>query len=109
MYVGFKGAEPNKVNVYTKRGVESRTVTVAFLFTILKHLKPPFRALDEFNVHMDPKNRKIFSDIFLKDVKYVEGIQYIAITLIRIVSLGEDENTIIVKNMHSKSEVKVMG
>ena len=72
-------------------------------------MRSPFRAVDEFDVHMDPRNREIISDMLLKEVKRIKDIQYITITPSQIIGLGEDAHVITVQNVEGKSEVKVMG
>lgn len=108
MFVGFKGAEPSMLDAYTQSGGERSTATMAFLLALQQHLKSPFRAVDEFDVHMDPRNREIISDMLLGEVRSLEDIQYVSITPGQIMGLVEDVHVITVQNVEGKSEVKVV-
>jgi chromosome segregation ATPase len=57
--VGFKGGKPVPLNAYTQSGGERTTATMSFLSFLLalqQHVRSPFRAVDEYDVHMDPRN-----------------------------------------------------
>ena len=108
MFAGFKGAEPTILNAYTQSGGERSTATMAFLLALQQHLKSPFRAVDEFDVHMDPRNREIISNMILTEIERIENIQYISITPGLITSFGEDVHVITVQNIGGKTGVKEM-
>lgn len=80
LIVGFKGAEPKVLDSYTQSGGERSAATMAFLLGLQQNLKSPFRAVDEFDVHMDPLNREVISDMLLKEVGGNKEIQYLTIT-----------------------------
>ena len=53
--VGFKGAKPVPLNIYTQSGGERSTAIMAFLLALQQHVRSPFRAVDEYDIHMDEK------------------------------------------------------
>ena len=55
IYVGFKGSKPVALDAYTQSGGERTTATMGFLLALQQHVRSPFRAVDEYDIHMDPK------------------------------------------------------
>jgi len=58
LYVGFRGSQPVLFDYYTQSGGEKTTSIMAFLLAIQQLIRSPFRAVDEFDIHMDPRNRE---------------------------------------------------
>lgn len=108
LIVGFKGAELKILDSYTQSGGERSAATMAFLIALQQHLKSPFRAIDEFDVHMDPRNREVISDMLLQEISGDKEIQYFTITPGQITTIEKDVHVITVQNVSGKSEVKVM-
>jgi chromosome segregation protein len=108
LVVGFKGAEPAILDAYTQSGGERSAATMAFLLALQQFVKSPFRAVDEFDVHMDPRNREIFSTLLFKEISRNKDFQYLAITPGQITSVDENVHVITVQNVKGKSEVKVV-
>jgi chromosome segregation protein len=106
--VGFKGAEPMILDSYTQSGGERSIATMAFLLALQQHLKSPFRAVDEFDIHMDPINREVIADMLFEEIGGRRTIQYLTITPGRIAKIREDVHVITVQNILGKSEIKVM-
>lgn len=106
--VGFKGAELKVLDSYTQSGGERSAATMAFLLALQQHLKSPFRAVDEFDVHMDPRNREVISDMLLKEISGSKEIQCLTITPGQITIIEEEVHVITVQNVSGRSEVKVM-
>ncbi|MBS7635513.1 hypothetical protein KEJ34_08565, partial [Candidatus Bathyarchaeota archaeon] len=67
--VGFKGSQPVQLNIYSQSGGERSTATMSFLLALQKHIKSPFRAIDEYDVHMDPRNREAIANLLISAVK----------------------------------------
>ncbi|MEM3745297.1 MAG: hypothetical protein QW323_02225, partial [Candidatus Bathyarchaeia archaeon] len=105
IYVGFKGAQPIPLNIYSQSGGERSTATMAFLLALQKHIKSPFRAIDEYDVHMDPRNREVIANLLISAVKN-EGVQYLAITPNQMFFEGKEVHIITVQNIDGKSLVK---
>ncbi len=61
LYAGFKGNEPVSLDGLAPSGGERTVALVAFLLSLQQYISSPFRAIDEFDVHMDPKNRETVS------------------------------------------------
>ncbi|MEM2342118.1 MAG: AAA family ATPase [Candidatus Bathyarchaeia archaeon] len=105
IYVGFKGSQPIPLNIYSQSGGERSTATMAFLLALQKHIKSPFRAIDEYDVHMDPRNREVIANLLISVVKN-EGAQYLAITPNQMFFEGKDVHIITVQNIDGKSLVR---
>jgi chromosome segregation protein len=106
--VGFKGAEPAILDAYTQSGGERSSATMAFLLALQHHIKSPIRAVDEFDVHMDPRNRELVTNMLLREIGLHGKAQYLSITpgLIRVVE--KNVHVITVQNVEGTSELKVL-
>lgn len=103
--VGFKGADPVPLNAYTQSGGERSTATMAFLLALQQHVKSPFRAIDEYDIHMDPRNREIMANLLISSLEG-QGVQYLAITPNQIYFEGRDVHIITVQNVGGSSIIK---
>ena len=63
--VGFKGNKPTALDAFTQSGGERSIAMMAFLLGLQQHITSPFRAIDEFDVHMDPKNRELVTQLIM--------------------------------------------
>ncbi len=106
--VGFKGAEPAILDAYTQSGGERSTATMAFLLALQQYVKSPFRAVDEFDIHMDPKNRETISDMLYEEIKGTRDVQYLTITPGQITNVDEDVHIITVQNIEGRSEIQAV-
>ncbi|HLN89325.1 MAG TPA: AAA family ATPase [Candidatus Binatia bacterium] len=105
IYVGFKGAKPVALDAYTQSGGERTTSTMGFLLALQQHVRSPFRAVDEFDIHMDPKNREMIAKVLVSIIKDASA-QYVVITPSQITFAQEDANVITVQNIEGKSIVR---
>jgi len=105
IYVGFKGAKPVPLDAYTQSGGERSTATMTFLLALQQHVRSPFRAVDEYDIHMDPKNREVIANLLVSSVKGL-GAQYLAITPSQISFSEQDVHIITVQNVEGTSIVK---
>jgi chromosome segregation ATPase len=104
--VGFKGAKPVSLNAYTQSGGERSTATITFLLALQQHIRSPFRAVDEYDVHMDPKNREVIAKLLVSSVKGLDA-QYLAITPSQVTfEEEEDVHIITVQNVEGTSLIK---
>jgi chromosome segregation ATPase len=103
--VGFKGGAPVPLNAYTQSGGERSTATVTFLLALQQHVHSPFRAVDEYDVHMDPKNREIIANLIVSSVTGLDT-QYLAITPSQLTFSGRDIHLITVQNVEGASLIK---
>ena len=104
--VGFKGAKPVSLNAYTQSGGERSTATITFLLALQQHIRSPFRAVDEYDVHMDPKNRELIAKLLVSSVKGLDA-QYLAITPSQVTfEEEEDVHIITVQNVEGSSLIK---
>jgi chromosome segregation ATPase len=103
--VGFKGGKPVPLDSYTQSGGERTTATMSFLLALQKHVRSPFRAVDEYDIHMDPKNRELIAKMLISTV-HDGGSQYIIITPSQITFAKEQVNIITVQNVDGKSVIR---
>jgi len=105
IHVGFKGAKPVPLDSYTQSGGERSTATMSFLLALQQHVRSPFRAIDEYDIHMDPRNREIIANLLISSVKGLDA-QYLAITPSQVTFRGKDVHIITVQNVEGTSIVK---
>ena len=103
--VGFKGGKPVALDAYTQSGGERTTATMSFLLALQQHVRSPFRAVDEYDIHMDPKNREMIAKILLSIIKDANA-QYVVITPSQITFAQQNANIITVQNLEGKSVVR---
>ncbi len=103
--VGFKGGKPVALDAYTQSGGERTTATMSFLLALQQHVRSPFRAVDEYDIHMDPKNREMIARMLLSMIKDTTA-QYIVITPSQINFAQQNANIVTVQNVEGKSIVR---
>jgi structural maintenance of chromosomes protein 5 len=104
IYVGFKGSKPVALDAYTQSGGERTTATMGFLLALQQHVRSPFRAVDEYDIHMDPKNREMIAKVLVAIIKDASA-QYVVITPSQITFAQQDANVITVQSLEGKSIV----
>jgi chromosome segregation ATPase len=105
IFVAFKGGKLVPLNAYTQSGGERSTATMTFLLALQQHVQSPFRAVDEYDVHMDPKNREIIANLLVSSVKDLD-VQYLAITPSQVTFTGKDVHIVTVQNVEGTSLIK---
>ncbi|HVO86016.1 MAG TPA: AAA family ATPase [Candidatus Eisenbacteria bacterium] len=103
--VGFKGGNPVPLDAYTQSGGERTTATMSFLLALQQHVRSPFRAVDEYDIHMDPKNREIIAQMLVSRVND-SNAQYLVITPSQITFTKDGVNIITVQNIEGKSIIR---
>jgi len=103
--VGFKGAKPVPLDAFTQSGGERSTATMIFLLALQQHVRSPFRAVDEYDVHMDPKNREVIAQMIVSSIRGSDA-QYLVITPSQITFANEDLHVITVQNVEGTSIIK---
>ncbi|MEM2897239.1 MAG: hypothetical protein QXG01_06700, partial [Candidatus Bathyarchaeia archaeon] len=73
------------------------------LLALQQNVLSPFRAIDEFDVHMDPRNREIISRLMLSSIKSGFEGQYLVITPGQIRIPDENVHVIVVQSMNGYS------
>ena len=104
LHVGFRGGEPILLDAQTHSGGERIVGTLAFLLALQKYMRSPFRAVDEFDVHLDPLNRERMVKLLLNIAEKDVGTQYILITPGRM-PVEEKVNVILVQNVGGRSVI----
>jgi chromosome segregation ATPase len=104
LHVGFRGAEPVILDAQTHSGGERIVGTLAFLLALQRYIKSPFRAVDEFDVHLDPLNRERMIKLLMNVAEQEPRSQYIIITPGKI-PVKEGVNVILVQNVGGRSMI----
>ena len=102
--VGFKGNKPTQLDAFTQSGGERSIAMMGFLLALQQHITSPFRAIDEFDVHMDPKNRELVTQLITASAGTMTEGQYVAITPGQI-KVNESSHVIVVQNVQGSSVV----
>jgi len=103
--VGYGGTQPTVLDAYTQSGGERVVATIAFLLSLQHQLKSPIRAVDEFDVHMDPYNREAVARMIFDFTRRNSDLQYIVISPSQIVFQGLQANIIVIQKNRGVSEV----
>ncbi len=106
LLVGFKGAEPAILDPYTQSGGERSVALVAFMLSLQSRIISPLRAMDEFDIHMDPRNREAIFKMILAQGKRNPNSQHIVITPSIISVADRTAHVITVQSVHGSSQVK---
>jgi len=107
LHAGFKGNNPVSLDGLAPSGGERTIALIAFLLSLQQYVASPFRAIDEFDVHMDPKNRETISRLIYAVSSSTESGQYVAITPGQVTLPGErNVHVIVVQNVEGSSLVK---
>ena len=106
LYVGFRGGDPTTLDPFTQSGGERSVALMAFILSLQARIVSPLRAMDEFDIHMDPKNREAMFKMILSQMKQREASQYIVITPSILTVFDKTAHVITVQAVHGPSEVK---
>jgi len=106
IYVGFRGAAPHLLDAYTQSGGERTVAVMCFLLALQNKIKSPFRAIDEFEAHLDPHNREELMR-GLMEVCGGDETQYLLITPGWLTGLHK-ASVIVVQSVGGKSQVRVV-
>jgi chromosome segregation protein len=102
--VGFRGQKPLPLESFAQSGGERSIALTAFLLALQRRITSPFRAIDEFDVHLDPRNREVIADMIVAGARDMDGVQYVAITP-GPVKPPKDANVIVVQSVSGTSRV----
>ena len=106
LMVGFRGAQEVLLDAYTQSGGERSVSIIAFLLSLQERLVSPFRAVDEFDVHMDPRNREAMFQMIFAHVQESVGSQHVVITPSQITVTDPRVHIITVQNTYGRSETR---
>jgi structural maintenance of chromosomes protein 5 len=106
LYVGFRGGAPTTLDPFTQSGGERSVALMAFILSLQARIVSPLRAMDEFDIHMDPKNREAMFKMILSQMKQREASQYIVITPSILTVFDRSAHVITVQAVHGSTEVK---
>ncbi len=106
LYVGFRGTAPTTLDPFTQSGGERSVALMAFILSLQTRIVSPMRGMDEFDIHMDPKNREAMFRMILSHIKGKEGSQYLVITPSILTVFDRTAHVITVQAVHGATEVK---
>ena len=106
LYVGFRGGAPTTLDPFTQSGGERSVALMAFILSLQARIVSPLRAMDEFDIHMDPRNREAMFKMILSQMKQREASQYIVITPSILTVFDRSAHVITVQAVHGPSEVR---
>ncbi|MFQ6086124.1 MAG: AAA family ATPase [Candidatus Bathyarchaeia archaeon] len=105
LMVGFRGSEIMPLTAYTQSGGEKSVATMVFFLSLQQYTRSPLRAVDEYDIHMDPTNREAIFRYTLEALKGQDA-QYILITPRRIPLPGRDVHVLTVQATRGESRVQ---
>jgi chromosome segregation ATPase len=108
LLVGFGGANPTALNYYTQSGGERSASVIAFLLALQSGIVSPIRAVDEYDVHMDPGNREAFMRMIMEHAERDPGVTYVCITPGQIPPIIGGASVLIVQNNYGVSTIGVV-
>ncbi len=107
LHAGFRGNEPVSLDGLSPSGGERTIALIAFLLSLQQFVASPFRAIDEFDVHMDPRNRETVTKLIYAAAAENEANQYVAITPGHLTLPGNEHvHVVVVQNIEGSSLVK---
>jgi chromosome segregation ATPase len=106
LYVGFRGGSPTTLDPFTQSGGERSVSLMAFILSLQGRIVSPLRAMDEFDIHMDPKNREAMFKMILSQMREREASQYIVITPSILTVFDRSAHVITVQAVHGATEVR---
>ncbi|MGC8661741.1 MAG: AAA family ATPase [Nitrososphaeria archaeon] len=107
LYASFAGSDLIPLDSFSQSGGELSASVTAFLLAVQTYVVSPFRALDEFDVHMDPLVREKFIKSIYDMIKNEEA-QYLVITPNFPTFYSSDIHYIVVQKTQTGSVSKVV-
>ncbi|MDG6931435.1 MAG: AAA family ATPase [Nitrososphaerota archaeon] len=107
LYASFAGSDLIPLDSFSQSGGELSASVTAFLLAVQTYVVSPFRALDEFDVHMDPLVREKFIKSIYDMIKNEEA-QYLVITPNFPTFYSNDIHYIVVQKTQAGSASKVV-
>ena len=105
LFVGFRGTAPTTLDPFTQSGGERSVALMAFILSLQTRIVSPMRAMDEFDIHMDPKNREAMFKMILSHIRGRQGSQYLVITPSILTVFDKTAHVITVQAVHGATEV----
>ncbi|MBO3757657.1 MAG: AAA family ATPase [Candidatus Brockarchaeota archaeon] len=105
--VSFGGSPLTELNYYIQSGGERSTSVMAFILSLQSLIKSPIRALDEFDVHMDPKTRETFFGLIEEEAKKHPNTLFLVVTPGQIPKGIKDATGIIVQKVGREAVVTI--
>jgi len=101
---GFKGNKPIALDAFTQSGGERSIAIIAFFLALQQDITSPFRAIDEFDVHMDPMSREVVTELIVSTAQSMRPSQYVAVTPGEV-NVTDNSHVLVVQNIDGASIV----
>ncbi|MDG6933881.1 MAG: AAA family ATPase [Nitrososphaerota archaeon] len=105
--VSFRGDQLVPLDAYVQSGGERSSAVTALLLALQGRVISPFRAVDEFDVHMDKLNRQLFMKSVYQLFNSDSSAQYVIITPVEPDVYDPNANYIMVHKVASSSKAGV--
>jgi chromosome segregation ATPase len=105
LYVGYRGSAPTTLDPFTQSGGERSVALMAFTLSLQSRIVSPIRGMDEFDIHMDPRNREAMFKMILTQMRK-QSSQYIVITPSILTVFDRSTHVITVQTVQGSSEVR---
>jgi chromosome segregation ATPase len=105
LYVGYRGSAPTTLDPFTQSGGERSVALMAFTLSLQSRIVSPIRGMDEFDIHMDPRNREAMFKMILSQMRK-QASQYLVITPSILTVFDRSTHVIMVQTVQGSSEVK---
>jgi len=69
-----------------------------------QNITSPFRAIDEFDVHMDPRSREIVTELIVSIAQGMKPTQYVAVTPGKV-DAPDNSHVLVIQNIDGTSVV----
>lgn len=106
--VSFGGSPITELNYFTQSGGERSAAIISFLLSLQSVIPSPIRGLDEFDVHMDPKNRETFFKLLEHEAMQNPEILYLVITPGQVPVVVKSAIGIVVQKVSGESVINVV-
>ncbi len=106
--VSFGGSPLTELNYFTQSGGERSAAVISFLLSLQSVIPSPIRGLDEFDVHMDPKNRETFFKLLEHEAIQNPEISYLVITPGQVPEIVKSAIGVVVQKVSGESVINVV-
>jgi len=107
--VSFGGGHLVELNSFTQSGGERSSSIIAFLLSLQSLIQSPLRALDEFDIHMDPRNREVFFSLVEGEANGNPDASYLVVTPGQVPKSVSRAVGIVVQKVSGASVINIVG
>ncbi len=101
LLISFSGSDLSPLDPLSHSGGERTSAVMSFFLALQSCMESPFRAVDEFDTHMDLRNRGVIFRSILELAR--SGIQYLVITPVPPSDIPDDVHVLVVQKVRGES------